>query len=192
MNELEESQVQRQALLGDSSVGAKPRTQERPEPFERVDMHLAEPVAVVVPGRLPRRMADRLVIVAPLDQPAVDVIFIGLYQSPLGYRPLDQRPDRRLVDVGQHPNHDLATSLDHPEDRRLLLGERPPDPLPLQPSSPGGPPFFGSGATPSLTQVGPSRPCPNGQRSRTTQPPHFGPRGKQTFWPWSIRASWLS
>ena len=66
-------------------------------------MHLAEPVPVVVPGVLARRMADRFVAVAPLDQAAVDVILIGVNQRPLGDRPLDQRADRRLLDVGAIP-----------------------------------------------------------------------------------------
>src|SRR4051812_18924775 len=120
----------------------EPRTEQRPEPFQGVDMHLAEPVPVVVPGVLARRMADRLVIVAPLDQPAVDVIFIGVDQGPLGYRPLDQRPDRHLLDVLQHPDHHLAAPLDHAEDRRLLLGQGPPPTLPLQPSPTGRATFF--------------------------------------------------
>ena len=57
-------------------MGTEPRTQQRPEPFQRVDVHLAEPIPVVVPGVLARRMADRLVIVAPLDQATVNIIFI--------------------------------------------------------------------------------------------------------------------
>ena len=65
MNELEESQVQRQALLGDSPVRAEPTPEQRPEPLQRVDMHLAESIPVVVPGVLSRRMAARLLIVAP-------------------------------------------------------------------------------------------------------------------------------
>src|SRR4051812_25093259 len=87
-------------------------------------------------------MADRLVAVAPLDQPAVDVIFIGVDQRPLGDRPLDQRADRHLLDVGQHPDYHLAAPLQHPEDRRPLLGQGPSASLPLQASPPGGPAFF--------------------------------------------------
>ncbi len=105
-------------------------------------MHLAEPVPVVVPGGLARRMADRLVAVAPLRQPSVDVRFIGVDQSALGDRSLDQGTDRHLLDVLQHPDHDRATTLDHPEDRRLLLGRCPPTTLPLQPSPSGRAAFF--------------------------------------------------
>src|SRR5512135_1831664 len=40
--------------------------------------------------------------------------------------------------VLQHPDDDLAAALQHPEDRRLLLGQRPPATLPFQaPPSPG-------------------------------------------------------
>src|SRR4051794_331528 len=55
-------------------------------------MHLAGPIPVIVPGVLARRMADRLVAVAPLLQAAVDVVLIGVDQTPLGDRRLDQGP----------------------------------------------------------------------------------------------------
>src|SRR3954453_18630377 len=142
VDELEEPQVKGQAFLGDAAVGAEPRTQQRPEPFERVDMHLTEPIPVVIPGVLPRRMTDRLVPVAPFLQPAVDVVLVGVNRTPLGDRPLDQGADRHLLDVLQHPDHDLAAALQHAEDRRLLLGQRAPATLPLQPSPAPDPPFF--------------------------------------------------
>src|SRR4051812_44883996 len=121
---------------------AEPRSQQRPEPLQRVDMHLAEPIAVVVPGELARRMADGAVCVAPLRQPGVDVVLVGVDGRPRGDRPLDQRADRHLLDVGQHPDDDLAAPLDHPEDRRLLLGQSPPARRPFQPPSPARSPFF--------------------------------------------------
>src|SRR5262249_39022170 len=104
--------------------------------------HLTEPVPVVIPGVLPRRVADRLVAVAPLDQPAVDVVLIGVDRTPFGDRPLDQRADGRLLNVLQHPDHDRAAALQHPEDRRLLLGQGPPASPPLQASPSGGAAFF--------------------------------------------------
>ena len=115
---------------------------QRPEPFERVDVDLAEAVAVLVAGVLALRMTDRLVSIAPLLQPAVDVVLVGVDQRPRGDRRLDQRADRRLLDVLQHPDHDLAAALEHPEDRRLLLGQRPPARRPLQASSSADSAFF--------------------------------------------------
>src|SRR4051812_22828199 len=105
-------------------------------------MHLAEPVAVVIAGELPGRMADGVVRVAPFAQPGVDVVLVGVDHRPLGDRFPDRGADGPLPDVGQHANDDLAASLDHPEDRRLLLLQRPPARCPLQPSSPTRPPFF--------------------------------------------------
>jgi hypothetical protein len=110
----------------------QPRTQQRPGPLQGVDMHLAEAVTVVVAGELPRRVADRLMIVAPVVQTAVDILLIGVNHTPLGDRPLDQGADRHLLDLLQHPDHDRAATLQHPEDRRLLLGQRSPATLPLQ------------------------------------------------------------
>jgi hypothetical protein len=80
--------------------------------------------------------------VAPLLQPTVDVVLVGVDQAPLGDRLLDQGADRDLSDVLQHPDHDLDASLHHPEDRRVLLGQRPPTSLLLQAPSMAGSSFF--------------------------------------------------
>src|SRR3954452_18493787 len=121
---------------------SEPGSQQRPEPLHRVDVHLAEPVPVLVPGILPRRMAHRAVGVAPLGEPVIDVVLVGEHGAPRGDRPPDERGDRLLLDIGQHPDHDLAGPLDHPEDRRLLLGQGAPARCPLQPTSPALSPFF--------------------------------------------------
>ncbi len=49
----------------------EPGTEQRPEPFERVDVNLAEAIAVVIPGEFARPMTHRLVAVAPLDQATI-------------------------------------------------------------------------------------------------------------------------
>ena len=41
-------------------------------------MNLAESIPIVIPRIFTGRMTDRLVLIAPLDQPAVDVVFIGV------------------------------------------------------------------------------------------------------------------
>src|SRR5437764_7154639 len=87
-------------------------------------------------------MANRPVGKAPLREPMVDVVLVGVDHRPGGDDLLDERADRLLLDVGQHPDDHLAGPLDHPEDRRLLLRQRPPPRRPLQPSAPAGPPFF--------------------------------------------------
>src|SRR4051812_3071203 len=163
-------------------MGTEPGAEQRPEPLEGVDMHLAEPIPVVVPGVLARSMADRLVIVAPLDQPAVDVILVRVNRSTLGDRPLDQRPDRHLLDVLQHPDDDLATTLQHPEDRRLLLGQGPPTPLPLPTPSAGRPTFF-------LTASGwPLCPAATSTSSHSTSPSRTT-GGRRSTIPW--RSRWI-
>src|SRR5438309_7861852 len=105
-------------------------------------MTLAESIPIVIPRILSGCMTDRLVLIAPLDQPAVDVVFIGVHQSPLDYHQIDQGADRDLLDVLQHPDHDLAAALQHAEDRRLLLRQGPTPTIPLQASTSPDPPFF--------------------------------------------------
>src|SRR5262249_45730639 len=127
-------------------MGSQPAPQQRPEPFERVDVHLAEPVPVVIPSELARRMADGVVRIAPLRQPAVDVVLVGVDFRSRGDRPLDQRADRPLLDVGQHPDDERAAPLDHPEDRRLLLRRCPPAGCPARPPATADSPFFATAA----------------------------------------------
>src|SRR5664279_2232254 len=105
-------------------------------------MNLAEPIPVLVPGELAGRMTDGAVGEAPCGQPCVDVVLVGVDHCPRGDRRLDQRADRLLLHVGQHPDEHLAGPLDHPEDRRLLLGQCSPARCPLQPASPARSPFF--------------------------------------------------
>jgi len=54
-------QVERQLVLRDAPVRAKPGAQQRPEGFDRVDVHLAKAVPVLVAGILAASMANCLV-----------------------------------------------------------------------------------------------------------------------------------
>ena len=56
MNELEETQVEGQLLLGNPPVGTQPRAEQRPKALDRVDMDFMESVAIVVTGELPSGM----------------------------------------------------------------------------------------------------------------------------------------
>src|SRR4051812_37625225 len=99
----------------------QPGSQERPEALEGVDVDLAEPVAVLVAGVLASTMTDGLVAVAETREPGVDAILVGIDVRAFGDGLLDDRMDGRLLDIGQHPDDDLAAALDHAEDRRLFL-----------------------------------------------------------------------
>ena len=104
-----------------SRDGGVTGTQQRPEPFHRVDVDLMEPVTVCVTGIFALAVTDALVLVAPDRKAVVDVIFIRIKQRTFGDSRLDNRLDRLLPDVGQHVENDLTASLDHPEDGRFLL-----------------------------------------------------------------------
>src|SRR3712207_6268733 len=66
-------------------------------------------------------MADGLVPVAPGFQAGADGVLVGMDKGAFGDAGLDHRPDRRLLDVGQHPDDPLAAPLQQAQDRRLLL-----------------------------------------------------------------------
>ncbi len=143
VNELEESQIQGQLLLRDPPVGTQPRAEQRPESLDGIDMDLAETIAILIPGELPGGMTDRSMTVAPCGTIGNRChIHPCTQHRPGSDRGANQRGDRDLLHVLQHPDHHRPAALDHAEDRGLLLGQRPPPPLPLQPAPSGGPPFF--------------------------------------------------
>src|SRR3954454_9159495 len=109
----------------------QPGSQQRPEAFEGVDVDLAEPIAILVPGVFASTMTDGLVAVAETRKPGVDAILVSIDVRAFGDGLLDDRVEGRLLDIGQHPDHHLAAALDHAEDRRLFLlqGAAPADPL---------------------------------------------------------------
>ena len=116
----------------------QPRSQQRPEPLDGVDVDLAEPIAVLVAGELAGRMADRAMRVAPRRQPGLDIVFIRIDHAPRADRRPDDRADGRLLDVLQHPDDDLPGPLNHAEDRRLLLLQGAAAPRAFQAPAPTG------------------------------------------------------
>jgi hypothetical protein len=105
-------------------------------------MDLAGPITIVVAGELAGRVTDGVMDLAPSRQPSVDVIFIRVNYSNLGNHLSDQGPDRRLLDILQHPDDDLAGALEHAEDRRFLLLQCAPSRCLLQPATTGGTAVF--------------------------------------------------
>src|SRR5689334_10746982 len=104
----------------------QPGAEQRPDTLHRIDVHLAEAVAVLVAGILTAAVADRLVSVAPGRQARVDVIFVGVDQAVRGNSRRDHRLDRLLLHVGEHADHELTTALDQTEDWWFVLRQRAP------------------------------------------------------------------
>src|SRR3954453_10011714 len=61
VDELEEAEIGGQLLLRDAAMRPQPRAQQRPEALSRVDVDLAEAVAIVVTGILTPSVAHGLV-----------------------------------------------------------------------------------------------------------------------------------
>jgi len=142
VHELKEAEVERQLVLREAPVRAQPGAQQRPEAFDRVDMDLAEPVAVLVAGILAAPVADRLVLVAPSRQARVDGILVGVDEGARGDGGADDRLDRGLLHVGQHVQDDLSAALDQAEDGRLVLLQRAAARRACQLATTSEPPFL--------------------------------------------------
>src|SRR3954447_24495920 len=83
VHELEGAEVEGQLLPRDAPVRPQPGTQQGPDTLRRVDVELAEAVAVLVPRVLAPGVAHGLVAVASLLQPGVDVVFVRAHQGAL-------------------------------------------------------------------------------------------------------------
>jgi hypothetical protein len=99
-------------------------------------------IAVVIPSLFTTTLTDTFRLVAPQSQAVIDVVCIGIDASTRSDGGLDQWFDRALLNVFQHPNHDISTTLDQPEDRWLLRFERALSALALEPSAPSASPLF--------------------------------------------------
>jgi hypothetical protein len=79
-------------------------------------------------------MTDGPVPIAPALQTSVDVVLVGVDEAARRDRGRDDRPDRLLLDIGQHLQHDFTTALDQAEDMRLLFRPCAPAGCALEPT----------------------------------------------------------
>ena len=105
-------------------------------------LHFMKAITVLILSIFATAVTDTCMRIAPLFQAAINVVvLIRVNTGTWCNGRLDQWFDRSLLDVFQHPNHHLSTTLDHPEDRWLLRGERAASAF-LESSAPAAPPFF--------------------------------------------------
>src|SRR4030095_2158852 len=99
-------------------------------------------IAVIIPSIFATAVTDAGMRIAPRFQAAINVVLIRVNTGTWRNGRLDQGFDRPLLDVFQHPNHHLSSTLDHPEDRWLLRGECAASTFPFESSASAAPPFF--------------------------------------------------
>src|SRR6187397_1686168 len=63
----------------------QPGSQQRPEALQGVDVDLAEPIAILVPGVFAATMTDGLVAVAEARKPGVDAILVSIDVRAFGF-----------------------------------------------------------------------------------------------------------
>jgi hypothetical protein len=119
----------------------QPGAEQGPRPLHRVDVDLAEAVAVLISRIFTAAVTNRLVLIAPGLQAGVDAVLVGVDERAFGNCGLEDWLDRPLLHVGQHAQDHLPTALDHAEDGRLLLLQRTPARRCLQSAAPAKPPL---------------------------------------------------
>jgi hypothetical protein len=78
VDELEEPEIERQLFRRDVAVRLQPGSQKRSETLHGVDVDLAEPVTILVPGVFAANMVDSLVAVAETRKPGVNPVLISI------------------------------------------------------------------------------------------------------------------
>src|SRR6266581_2977022 len=81
VNEFEETEVEREFLLGDAPMRTQPTAQQRPKPFHRIDMHFTQAVAIFISGVLALAVVDALMIIAPRFKTSINAVLVRIHQG---------------------------------------------------------------------------------------------------------------
>src|SRR4051812_666871 len=142
MDELKEPEIDREFLLRNAAMRPQPGAKQGPATFHGVDVDLVEAVTVLVARIFAAAVTDGLVLVAPHRQTSVNAVLVGVDHRAFDDPGFNDRLDRFLLYIGQHPENNLAITLDQAQDRRLFLLERATAARSFEPSAPPGPTFF--------------------------------------------------
>src|SRR5690348_15862455 len=105
-----------------------------------------EAIAVLVARIFAAAVADGLVLVAPHRKTSVNAVLVGVDHRAFDDDFLNDRLDRFLLYIGQHPKNDLTIALDQAQDRRFILLERVTAARSFELPAPPGPTFFWTAA----------------------------------------------
>jgi hypothetical protein len=75
----EETQVEREFLLGYTPMRAQPTPQERLEAFHRIHMDFTKTIAIFVSSAFASSVVDTLMAVAPGLQTGIDAVLVHIY-----------------------------------------------------------------------------------------------------------------
>ena len=87
-------------------------------------MHFMKAVSIFSASIFTSRMIDALVLVTPLLQTVIDVVFVRVNQTARLDRFRHQRLNRYLLNIRQHVDDDFAVALDHAQNGRFFFCQR--------------------------------------------------------------------
>ena len=146
VHELEERKVKREQFLRDPAVWTQPGAKQGPEAFDRVDVDFVEAIPVIISGVLAFGVADSLMPVPPRHESGINVVLVCIDQATTFDDSSDERFDRCLLDVFEHPDEHLARALQDAEDWRLFFFQSTSARGCFQPPPAGLAPFFSTAA----------------------------------------------
>src|SRR4051794_14436221 len=105
-------------------MGTQPRTQERPKAFHRVDMDFAKAISIVITGKFSLAVIDGMMVIPPLLQSVINVVFIGIDGAAFDNHMLNNGLNGWLLNILQHVNDYLTAPLHETEHRWLFITQR--------------------------------------------------------------------
>src|SRR5258708_784997 len=98
-------------------------------------MHLMKAVAIVITGIFALTMVDGEMLITPLFQAGVDVVFVSKNGTAQLNSFGQNRLDGALLNIVEHVKNHFSITLDHAEDRRLFTGQRAAPRCAFEPSA---------------------------------------------------------
>src|SRR5258708_9804359 len=101
-------------------------------------MYLMKAIAVVITRILALTMIDSQMLITPLFQACINVVFIGKHRAAQLNSFGHDRFNGALLNIREHVKNDFSVALDHAKDRRPFHHPRTPPSGALAPSRPRG------------------------------------------------------
>jgi len=121
VHEREETQGDREFLLGNAPMGAQLTPQQRPEALHRMHMDCTTAVSIFISGVLALSMVHTLMLVSPCTQASIHAVLIRIHKRTWGHGLFDERLNGLLLHIRTHADDHLTAPLHHAKDRRRLL-----------------------------------------------------------------------
>jgi hypothetical protein len=121
VHQQEATEGERELLLCNAPMGAKPTPHQRPDALHRLPMDCTQVVSICLSGVRAPSMVPTLLIVSPCTQAGIHAVRIRIHTRTRGHGLLDERLHGLLLPMSTQVDAPVTAPLHHAKDRRLLV-----------------------------------------------------------------------